>query len=270
MRHFFFRGVSRITLLAFFVPGILFGETLLLESGEIIRGRITLEDQNTIVVETEAGARSFEKKDVRKIFYSKVQEENWNQENARIDSPGAKNEQRQPRPASAWNLQWGAAAGNLVLPGYAQWQRGERLKAGLYAIATFASLAALDTTDRRFRSTRNDYSTVADTLFVWPGSFTQSLIYAYQLNRENQLYSRMKIHGVRRQQASLVFLSFYALQFLDALFVGSRFFESAPEPPSNAGAFRFEFLPEAKDNPARIFVPQSLSAEFRFSFIGVL
>ncbi len=270
MRHLFSTGLFQLILLALIAPGYLFGETLLMESGEIIRGRITLEDQNTIIVETEAGTRSFEKKDVRKVFYSKVQEDNWNEQNTRNESPEAKNALRQSRASTAWDLQWSAAAGNLLLPGYAQWQRGERVKSSVYAIAALASLAALHKTDRRYRSTRNDYNTVADTLFVWPGSFTQSLIYAYQLSRENQLYSRVKIQGVRRHQASLVFLSFYAIQLLDALFVGSSFFSSAPEQTPNTGAFRFEFLPEATENRARIFIPQSVSGEFRFSFVGVL
>ncbi|MCR9143734.1 MAG: hypothetical protein NXI24_15915 [bacterium] len=231
----------------------LFAETLLLQNGEIVRGQITAEDQNTVLIETESGPRSFERGEIRKIFYSEAQEEVWRKSEGLPSEDASKTDGAISDATSPRAIAWRAAAWNIVLPGSAQWRRGQNFRGFAYSGGSAFALYHLYTSHRRFRSTENDYNNVADTLYVWPANFAQSLIYGYQLNNENRLYSLLKTRSNEREQAAWLLVAVYVWQLVDALWLSPNGDSAALGLDAHEGAhaFRLDFFSERSTQPMK-------------------
>ncbi|AOP36617.1 hypothetical protein A0128_19435 [Leptospira tipperaryensis] len=173
----------------FLLPFSLFAETVLLHEGGSFRGKVVTQNQKTITLQTKEGKRVVAKKEILKVIYKDIDEEEeerirnaevkrledeklskqrnldlkkQKEEEERLRKEKEADEKNQkplppappPKPAVS---KAGALGRSAILPGWGQWASGRKFAAVIYPTLFLAAGYAVYENNRKYHVARKDY-----------------------------------------------------------------------------------------------------------------
>ncbi|WP_210413110.1 LA_0442/LA_0875 N-terminal domain-containing protein [Leptospira kmetyi] len=172
----------------FIIPFSVFSETVLLHEGGSFRGKVVTQNQKTITIQTKEGKRVVQKKEILKVIYKDIDEEEeerirnaeikrmedeklskqrnvelqkQHDEEERLRKEREEAEKNKPLPPAPSPKpavsKTGALARSAALPGWGQWASGRKLAAIIYPTLFLAAGYAVYENNRKYLVAKKNY-----------------------------------------------------------------------------------------------------------------
>lgn len=185
----YLKNIFLIFVSFFIIQLSVFSETVLLHEGGSFRGKVVTQNQKTITIQTKEGKRVVQKKEILKVIYKDIDEEEEERiRNAEIkrmedeklskqrnlelqkqhDEEERLRKEREeaeknnkpiapPPPQKPAVSKAGALARSAVLPGWGQWASGRKFAAIIYPTLFLAAGYAVYENNRKYLVAKKDY-----------------------------------------------------------------------------------------------------------------
>ena len=252
--RFSFLIIKLLLIFGFYLSPV-FSETILLKNGSNLRGKVKGQDSNALTIELDSGGvRNVAKNLILKVVYKnaseeelkrirreeeaklKVQLEMEKQKNAdleakikRLEKTISKNKSSDTRGTSKGVSKNRKKIGNsttnqssylgysAILPGWGQWQKGEKIKSSIFFTAVVATAWIYNSNLSQIKKSQSDIASKENLMLLIPDPNMDQLLYFQILNSRNDA-SRAANNAYK---ASLLLGVVYLINLADAYFSGT-------------------------------------------------